>query len=136
MSRTRLAFGAGLLVLCTAAAVLLFRALTGVTLATTLLGERYELRSPELLAALAFLPLLPYGLSASLSDLPLPQRLISFALRSLLVATVALALARPARTHDASRVSAVVLADVSDSITDADLAASAQAVREIYAARG
>src|SRR5262245_48250115 len=115
MSRARAAFGAALLVLCAGAAFALFRALDGAELAATLFGERYELRSPERLAALALLPLLPFGMAGSLSDLPRAQRLLSFGVRALLLVVIAMALARPARTHEASLVSAVALVDVSDS---------------------
>src|SRR5213076_1064329 len=67
-------------------------------------------------------PLLVWAQARSLTDWPPAQRALSLLVRSALFTLVALGLARPARVHDATRVSALFLADVSDSITDDDLA--------------
>jgi Ca-activated chloride channel homolog len=136
MSRARAVIGVLLACTCAVLGAFAYRALAGSELAFDMAGERYELLAPELLAALALLPLLLFGAAGSLTDLPPAQRGLSLLVRALLIATLALGLARPARTHDATRVSAVVLADVSESVTDADLAASRELVRQALAARG
>src|SRR5690606_834755 len=82
------------------------------------------------------IPLLFFGLSLSLADLPRLQRWLGALLRSLLVVALALALARVARTTDATKVSTIFLVDVSDSATDASLAAARAALADAWAARG
>ena len=54
----------------------------------------------------------------------------------MLVILLVVALARPERVASSSRVSAVALFDVSESITDADLDASARLLSELRAAQG
>lgn len=105
-------------------------------LAFELGGERYELLAPELLAIAGIAPLLWWGLSLSLADLPRAQRWLGALARTLLVLALALALARLARTTDVTRISTVFLVDVSDSVTDASLERARRAVQEAYAARG
>jgi Mg-chelatase subunit ChlD len=136
MSRARIAIGAALLCACAAAAFGLSRALAGSELSLSLLGTRYELLAPELLALLALLPLLPFGLAGSLADLPFAQRVFSLLVRGVLLVCLALALARPARTEDATRVSAVMLVDVSDSVTDADVELSRRVIAQALQVRG
>lgn len=123
-----LALGAAL-----AAAILHWTA--GHELTFHLMGERYELLAPTHLAVLSVTPLLFFGLSLSLADLPRAQRWLGAFARTLLIAVLALALARLARTTDATRVSTVFLVDVSDSVTDASLDAARAAVREAWSAR-
>jgi Ca-activated chloride channel family protein len=136
MSRARLALTPALVLACGAATWLGATALVGKHVALTLFAERYELLSPEMLAALGLWPLLLLGTAGSLSDLPRLQRLLSLCVRSALLALLSLALARPARSYDATRVSAVVLVDVSDSITDADLALAREQVQAALRERG
>jgi Mg-chelatase subunit ChlD len=136
MSRARLMLGAALLCACGLLAFASARALAGSELSFDWFGQRYELLAPQMLAMLALLPLLPFGLAGSLADLPLAQRSLSLLVRVVLLVCLALALARPARTDDATRVSALLLVDVSDSVTDADLAASTRLVSETLRARG
>jgi uncharacterized membrane protein len=136
MSRRRLALGAVLLVACAGAGAALAQALAGAQLGLSAFGQRYELLAPEMLALLALLPLLPFGMAGSLADLPLAQRMLSLFVRALLLACLALALARPARSRDVTKVSAVMLVDVSESVSDADLEASRQLVAEAARARG
>lgn len=136
MSRARIGLGVLLAAACTAAGVLAWRALAGQEIALAFNGERYELRSPELLSLLALLPMLPFGIVGSLADLPPAQRVLSLLVRTALVACIALALARPARSFDATQVSAVLLVDVSDSITDADLDTSGGLVEQALRQRG
>ncbi len=99
-------------------------------------GETYELLSPIALTLVGLVPLLFFGLSISLADLPRAQRWLGVTLRALLVACLALALARVARTTDATRISTVFLVDVSESVTDASLERAQQRVQAAWTARG
>jgi Ca-activated chloride channel homolog len=99
-------------------------------------GERYELLAPRFLAVIAVAPLLYWGLSLSLADLPRAQRWLSAFVRTIFIAALALALARAARTTDATRVSTVFLVDVSESVTDESLARARSLVSEAWNARG
>lgn len=98
----------------------------------TFFGDPYELLAPGWLAVLGVTPLLFFGLSLSLADLPRAQRWLSAFVRTLLVAALALALARVARTTDATRISTVFLVDVSDSVTGPSLEAARAAVQEAW----
>lgn len=104
-------------------------------LALELFGDRWELLAPRWLALLAIAPLLALGGWRSLSDLPRAQRALGLVLRTLLLATLALALARPARTTDATRIALVFLVDVSDSVSDADLERARARLREAWTRR-
>ncbi len=99
-------------------------------------ADRYTLGTPAALYALAVVPLLALALRRSLADLAPAQRALSFALRAALVAALALALARPARTTESAKVSTVFLVDVSESVTDAALADARAIVDAAWRARG
>src|SRR5689334_1494538 len=94
------------------------------------------LLAPRWLALLALLPVVWALVALSLTDLALPQRLLSGLLRSLLLAALALALARPARKTEEHRVCTVFAVDVSDSVTAEQLAAARRFVEQAVAARG
>lgn len=98
-------------------------------------GRTLALSRPRMLAVLAVAPLLGVVLWRSLSDLPWQQRLLSFALRFVFLALVALALAEPARTTDTHHVCTVFLVDVSDSVSDEALEDARRIVHEGLAAR-
>lgn len=68
-------------------------------------GERYELLAPRWLALVGVTPILAWGLGLSLADLPRLQRWTGVLVRGLVIGALALALARPARTTDATLVS-------------------------------
>jgi Ca-activated chloride channel family protein len=121
VSRRELVALLGALLLSAACVTALYLWLLPLTPRLVLFGAIHELRSPAAGALLGLWPLLGWGLLVSLADLPLLQRLLSLGARGSLLAVLALALAQPSRISDATRVSAVVLVDVSDSITDADL---------------
>jgi uncharacterized membrane protein/uncharacterized protein YegL len=121
---------------CGAVAVLAERALAGRHIGLAAFGHRYELLNPESLAVAAFLPLLLIAALRSLSGLPPIQRALSLAARSVLVVLLAVALARPVQTYDATRISAVLLVDVSDSITDADLELAQRETASAASAQG
>ncbi len=109
--------------------------LVGDGVAFTAGESAYELLAPRGLVALAVLPFLVWVATRSLADLPRPQRVLGLLLRSLLIACLALALARLARTSDATRVSTVYLVDVSESLTDEALEAAQARVAEAWSAR-
>ena len=87
-----------------------------------------ELLHPEWLYLATLAPILGFVARFSLADLPRAQRWLGVALRGALVVALAVALARPARTTDATRISTVFLVDVSESVTDESLATAAAAV--------
>lgn len=136
MSRAQAWTGVALFALCSAVAVVVYGMLHGVHLGAEIGGTRYSLRAPEMLAAALVLPLFVWGAWGSLVDLPTVQRRVALAVRLALVATLVLALARPAQERDATRVSAVVLVDTSESISDASLAAARAYVRRAIETRG
>ena len=121
MTRKQAALGLVLALACAALATLIATRLAGHTLAFALLGTRYEIVAPQFFGLAALYPLIVWGFAASLTDLPSWQRVLSLIARSVLLCLVVCALARPARSYDATRVAAVMLVDVSDSISDADL---------------
>jgi Mg-chelatase subunit ChlD len=63
------------------------------------------------------------------------QQYLSTAVRSLLVISIAVALARPVWTTEDDKIATVVLVDVSDSVSDAQLEKARQYVAEIEEAR-
>ncbi len=98
-------------------------------------GAEYRLLRPDLLAVLALWPVLLWTAAVSLTDLPLLQRIASLAMRTLLITSLALALAQPVRSRDATRVSAVFMVDVSDSVTDADLTSARAQIERAWKTR-
>lgn len=90
-------------------------------------GSEIELIRPEWLLLVALTPLLGFVARFSLADLPRAQRWLGVLLRGALVTSLAVALARPVRTTDATRISTVFLVDVSESVTDESLEAAAEA---------
>lgn len=99
-------------------------------------GTTYVLRSPKLLGVVLVAPLLLWVLGKSLADLPWQQRILSIALRLAFVATLALGLARVARTATTEKVCTVFLVDVSDSVPDEALGDAKRALAEALAAKG
>jgi len=94
-----------------------------------------ELLRPHALWILCALPLVALALWASLVDLPRWQQRLSAGLRMLLVALLALALARPSTVGERHTVATVLLVDVSASIGDRQLEAARKLVEEARAAR-
>lgn len=125
-----LALGAG-----AAIALAILRAV-GVAPSVEIEGETYELLAPSALAIVGVTPLLFFALTLSLADLPRLQRWLGALLRTVLVACLALALARLAHSTDVTRISTVFLVDVSESVTDASLAAARARVQAAWEERG
>src|SRR4051794_9030502 len=94
-----------------------------------------ELLQPRALWLLLALPLVGGMLWASLVDLSRAQQRVSAALRMLLVAVLALALARPSTVGERHAVATVILVDVSASMGDRQLEAARKLVEDARAAR-
>lgn len=90
---------------------------------------------PQALWILLALPLVAAALRVSLVDLPPWQQRLSALLRMLLVAALALALARPSTIGERRTVATVLVVDVSASIGDRQLDAARALVEEARAAR-
>lgn len=82
-------------------------------------GTTYELLSPKMLGLALLAPFFLWMIGRSLADLPLPQRVLSVALRVTFVVLLALGLSRLARTATTQKVATVYLVDVSESVPDA-----------------
>ena len=78
-------------------------------------GERpVDLLKPQWLLLISVVPLFFVLRIVSLTDLSLTQQVVQASLRSLVVAGVAIALARPTWVTEQSKVATVALVDVSD----------------------
>ena len=98
-------------------------------------GETYELLQPRWIVVFAVAPIFFYGASRSLADLPPAQKWLGVFARVVLTALLTLAVARLARTTDATKVSTVFLVDVSDSVTDEAIEDAREAVQAAWDAR-
>jgi uncharacterized membrane protein len=76
-----------------------------------------------------------WALGVSLSDLSRPQQVLMGVFRSLLFVGAAIALARPSTVTDATKISTVLLVDVSDSVSDKQLGAAQAYVDDAWRAR-
>ncbi|MEM9074840.1 MAG: vWA domain-containing protein [Myxococcota bacterium] len=99
-------------------------------------GDDYELLQPRWIVVFATTPFLVFAATRSLADLPTAQRWLGVLGRTLLIGLLSLAVARLAKTTDATKVSTIVLVDVSDSVPDAALEEANEVVREAWNARG
>jgi len=119
---------------CVAGAGIAFALYYGVLAGrATLVVRDVELLAPQWLYLLALLPYLWLVRGESLSDLSFAQQAISLGVRSLLVAGAAVALARPTTIARDDKLATVVLADVSESISDKQLAAAQAYLDEAWA---
>ncbi len=100
-------------------------------------GDRpITLLDPSKLLLIAIVPFLFLLRVLSLTDLSVRQQVVQAALRSLVIAALAVAAARPSWITETSKVSTIVLVDVSDSISDKQLDAAKQYVDELAKAQG
>lgn len=106
------------------------------TLQATIGGRQFELVAPRWLGLLCIIPLLVLVRSASLVDMSRLQQALSVILRGLIVVGLALALARPTVTSSESLTSTVFLVDVSDSVSDDQIATAERIVQDAYKTRG
>ncbi|MBZ0236284.1 MAG: VWA domain-containing protein [Deltaproteobacteria bacterium] len=97
-----------------------------------------DLLEPDALKLVAIAPFFFVYLHWSLTDLSFTQQGLQAGLRSLVIAAAALALARPSWVTSDTKVATVVLVDVSESVSDAQLANAKTYVDELRAsaARG
>lgn len=95
-----------------------------------------DLISPGWLHLFAIVPFFFVLRVLSLTDLSLAQQLVQATLRSIVIAGLALALSRPTWITETSKVSTIVLVDVSDSVSDKQLAAAKQYVDDIQKKQG
>ncbi|HEY0192022.1 MAG TPA: VWA domain-containing protein [Kofleriaceae bacterium] len=95
-----------------------------------------DLLRPAALYLIAIVPLFYLLRIVSLTDLTLAQQLTQATLRSLVIAGIAIALARPSWITEQSKVATVALIDVSDSVSDKQLAAARTYVDAIEQAAG
>ena len=92
------------------------------------------LLAPRWLYLLGVIPALFLVVRSSLTDLSRAQLALAAFVRACVVAGIALALARPSAIVEEQRVSVVALVDVSDSISDTQLAAAQSSLDELWAA--
>ncbi len=99
-------------------------------------GERYELLTPMWLMAVLFAPFVVWGALRSLADLPRFQLFLAILLRVVLVGTLALTVARIAKSTESTNVSTIYLVDVSDSVTDEAIEDARTAITDAIQHRG
>ncbi len=95
-----------------------------------------DLLAPQWLLLASIVPAFYLLRILSLTDLSLAQQVLQSTLRSLVVAGFAIALARPSWITEQSKVSTVVLVDVSDSVSDKQLDAAKKYVDTMVEAAG
>lgn len=96
----------------------------------------YELLSPRMLGLVLLTPYFLYLTGRSLADLPWPQRVLSFLLRTAFVVLLAIGLGRVAKTAYSTKVCTVHVVDVSESIPDEALADAQAAIDKAWNERG
>jgi Ca-activated chloride channel family protein len=94
------------------------------------------LLDPAKLYLVAIVPVFFLVRLLSLTDLSVLQQVVQAALRSLVIAALAFALARPSWVTDTSRVATVALVDVSDSVSDKQLAAARSYIDQLEQQEG
>jgi Ca-activated chloride channel homolog len=95
-----------------------------------------DLLRPSALYLIAIVPVFYLLRTLSLTDLSLAQQLTQATLRSLVIAGIAIALARPSWITEQSKVATIALVDVSDSVSDKQLTAARGYVDQLAAASG
>lgn len=100
-------------------------------------GERpITLLDPTKLLLIAIVPFLFLLRVLSLTDLSVLQQVVQATLRSLVIIAIAIAAARPSWITETSKVSTIVLVDVSESISDKQLEAARRYVDELAQSKG
>ncbi|HWU87784.1 MAG TPA: vWA domain-containing protein, partial [Kofleriaceae bacterium] len=95
-----------------------------------------DLLAPQWLLLASVVPAFFLLRVLSLTDLSLAQQIVQATLRSLVIAGVAIALARPSWITETKRVSTIVLVDVSDSVSDRQLEAARTYVDQLAKTEG
>jgi Mg-chelatase subunit ChlD len=100
-------------------------------------GDRpVTLLDPTKLLLITIVPFLFLLRVLSLTDLSVLQQVVQATLRSLVIAALAIAAARPSWITETSKVSTIVLVDVSDSISDKQLEAAKKYVDDLANSQG
>ncbi len=99
-------------------------------------GVVYRLLAPTWFGVLLVTPLLLFGLGRCSPTCSWQQRVLSLLFRLGFLALLALGLARLVRSEETRRIATVVLADVSDSVTDEALDDARKEVERVYRAKG
>ena len=99
-------------------------------------GRPVEFLDPTWFHVIALAPFFFLIRVTSLTDLSMAQQLLQSTLRTLVIAGVGIALARPSWVTHQSKVATVLIADVSDSISDKQLAAASNYVDEFQKSVG
>ncbi|MBW2277514.1 MAG: VWA domain-containing protein [Deltaproteobacteria bacterium] len=99
-------------------------------------GRPIELLAPQWLYLVAVVPFFFALRTLSLTDVSLIQQYMQTLLRSVVIVGLAIALARPAWTTTDNKVATVVLIDVSDSVSDAQLDAARAYLKQLDEAKG
>lgn len=101
------------------------------------LGDRpVDLLAPRWLLLASIVPAFYLLRVLSLTDLSVLQQVVQATLRSLVIVGFAVALARPSWISEQSKVSTIVLVDVSDSVSDKQLEAARSYVDELARSAG
>ncbi|MBK9033353.1 MAG: hypothetical protein IPL61_19125 [Myxococcales bacterium] len=103
---------------------------------TGLTPRPVELLDPRWLLLVAIAPFFYLVRRWSLTDLSFTQQVVQATLRTAIIAVAAIALARPTWVTRDAKVATVVLVDVSESVSDAQLAAARSYVDDLEAAKG
>ena len=109
---------------------------TSITLDVPGVDRPIDLLAPEWLLLICVVPAFYLLRVLSLTDLSLAQQLLQSTLRSLVITAIAFALARPSWITEQSKVSTVVLVDVSDSVSEKQLDAAKRYVDQFAQTRG
>jgi Ca-activated chloride channel homolog len=109
---------------------------TSLTVSVPGVDRPIDLLAPQWLLLVCVVPAFYLLRVLSLTDLSLSQQVLQATLRSLVVAGVAFALARPSWITQQSKVSTVLLVDVSDSVSEKQLDAAKKYVDSYVQTRG
>ncbi|MBA3538464.1 MAG: VWA domain-containing protein, partial [Deltaproteobacteria bacterium] len=104
---------------------------TSIVVEVPFVDKPVTLLDPKWLVLVCIVPTFYLLRVLSLTDLSLAQQVLQSTLRSLVIAAVAIALSRPSWITEQSKVSTVVLVDVSDSISEKQLAAAKKYLDEL-----
>lgn len=99
-------------------------------------SEPIDLAAAQWLRLAAMIPAFYAIRIWSLTDLSMLQQIVQASLRGLVIAGVALALARPVRRTETHNVAVVALVDVSDSVSDKQLEAAQRYVETLRQSKG
>ncbi|MGZ3424744.1 MAG: VWA domain-containing protein, partial [Polyangiales bacterium] len=108
----------------------------GPTLSFKRGDETYELLSPKMLGLVLLAPYLLFVTGRSLADLPWPQRVLSWLLRTAFVLLLAIGLGRVAKTAYSHKVCTVYVVDVSESVPPEALQDAQQSIDKAWNERG